>query len=75
MRICDQPFCGKGASFGYPGERATRCSLHPTAGMVNVCHHKCNHPDGCNYRASFAYPGGRATRCAQHLEDGMVRVG
>ena len=72
MRICDQPLCEERASFGYAGERATRCSLHSTAGMVNVFHRKCNHPDGCGTIASFGYPGEKATRCAQHKECDMV---
>ena len=42
--------------------------------MVELCHKRCDHPDGCSTRPSFGLPEGSCTRCATHKEPGMVNL-
>lgn len=41
-RLCDDPTCGKNVTFGFPGDKATRCKEHMLEGMVNLKTHKKN---------------------------------
>jgi hypothetical protein len=67
---CDHPGgCGTIPSFGVPGGKATRCSVHKEQGMVPP--RRCDHP-GCMTTPSFCVPGGKPTRCAEHKEVNMV---
>ena len=74
-RKCEHPGCTTHPSFGYEGERATRCAQHRRDGMIGVAfaHRWCG-VDGCQVQAHFALPGERPVRCAQHRDPGMVEV-
>ena len=65
--------CGKRASFGRPGEKATHCKTHSTDGMENGRHKRCQ-ALGCKKVPSFGRPGEKATRCKTHSTDDMVNV-
>ena len=80
-RRCDHPgaggnACSKHPIFGLEGtRRATRCTAHADAGMVNMKRKKqCDHEDGCTKRPTFGFEGGGAVRCAAHKEVGMVNL-
>ncbi|AGE50279.1 hypothetical protein ATCVCanal1_691L [Acanthocystis turfacea Chlorella virus Canal-1] len=62
--------CGKRASFGFNGEKATYCAGCKKDGMQDVVHKRC--PSG--KQVSFGFPGGKALCCKECKEDGMERM-
>jgi hypothetical protein len=64
---CSVEGCRKIPSFGYEGERATRCARHRQEGMENVLSRRCE-AEGCRTQPSFGYEGERASRCFHHRE-------
>jgi len=65
--------CKTRASFGYEGEKSTRCSKHKDDDMICLGGRKCD-DIGCKTRASFGYEGENSTRCAKHKDNGMINV-
>lgn len=63
--------CGKRASYGHPGDRASRCIKCREMDMVNVRSPRCL----CGKsQPKFAFPGEQASRCIKCREMDMVNV-
>ena len=66
---CQEPGCGKHASFGVLGSRASHCGPHgKPLNLVDVVSPNCIHP-GCNKKPSFGIKGSKkGTHCKSHAE-------
>ncbi|KAK9806112.1 hypothetical protein WJX72_001904 [[Myrmecia] bisecta] len=74
-RQCQEPGCGKTASFNFPGEvRRTHCAAHKKEGMVQASAQRCT-AEGCKKQASFCNEGEKkALFCREHKQEGMIGI-
>ena len=75
-QLCDHTGCATQPSFGFAGEKATRCLRHRVAGMtdVNNASKRCIR-DGCTKQSTFGVAGTKTPKCCtKHKKDGMVDV-
>lgn len=73
--LCSEEGCrSTSRSFGFPGERGTRCKKHALPGMRNVVNRLCEH-SGCSSTSRvFDVPGGKGRFCKEHALSTMVNV-
>ena len=73
-KICENPNCRKGASFGLIVGKPLFCKEHKTAVMLDVKRHYRKKCEQCNTIPSFGITGSKPTHCAKHKTDDMINL-
>jgi hypothetical protein len=60
--------CTTHVTYGYPGQRGTRCAAHQEPGMIDVVSRKCQ----CGKYPSYGFPDGVTICCKDCKLDGMI---
>jgi len=68
---CNQ--CNKMANYALPGQKASVCGDHATAGMIDVVNKRCDDLD-CDIQAHFGIPGVSRSTCYEHKTAGMILI-
>ena len=71
LNLCDE--CPAPASYGYPGEKLTKCKVHALVDMKDASVNRCG-LNRCPKLATHYIPGKNVKRrCRLHASDGMIK--